>query len=60
MEVNKMDLMSREFLQELRDAAYDAATVDADMRGWSDAYRDLARAADRLDAMHARVVSAEN
>lgn len=54
METN-IDLTDREFLINLREACLDAAEVDNLSPSWARAYLSLADAADRLDAMNARI-----
>jgi len=47
-------IQDREVLQDIRDAARSMVCIDTNPE-WADAYRNLAIAADHLDAMWARV-----
>jgi hypothetical protein len=49
------DLHNRKTLQNIMDRAFDYASIEEQMPSWKNAYMDLAKASDRLDAMLARV-----
>lgn len=51
---SSIPILDREFLQAVRDEALGMATSNLN-KDWELAYNELAMAADRLDAMHARL-----
>ena len=53
-------MFDREELTALRERASEESRIVSLIPDWADAYRELARAADRLDAMTARCTVREN